>query len=323
MEINFVDKSQKQGWNVFVVQNKGSFLQSFEWGKFQELVGNKVFRIQAKEGSQILAQALVVEHKFPSFNKSYFYIPYGPCFTNEKALELLFQDIKKLSKQYGTIFLRVEPITKLAETAKKAQRRIQPQKTLVLDIRKSEDEILQGFPKGTRYSIRQAEKKGVSVEFRDEYTPEFYQLMNKTSDRSNFTPHSEKYYKGFFASTSEDFKVKMCLVKHQEKIISASMMILFNKRATYLHATSDKEFNSMQGPTFLMWEQIKLAKRMGCETFDFWGIDEKKWPGVTSFKKSFGGKEIEYPQGMDISYKKIWYLVYKIAKKIKNKEMKR
>ncbi|MBU1323407.1 peptidoglycan bridge formation glycyltransferase FemA/FemB family protein, partial [Patescibacteria group bacterium] len=47
-------------------------------------------------------------------------------------------------------------------------------------------------------------------------------------------------------------------------------------------------------PTLLVWEAIKLAKKLGCKRFDFEGIDDKRWPGFTRFKKSFGGIEIEY-----------------------------
>ncbi|MDZ7586191.1 MAG: peptidoglycan bridge formation glycyltransferase FemA/FemB family protein, partial [Patescibacteria group bacterium] len=48
-------------------------------------------------------------------------------------------------------------------------------------------------------------------------------------------------------------------------------------------------------PTMLVWEAIKLAKKLECKRFDFEGIDDKRWPGFTRFKKSFGGKIIEYP----------------------------
>jgi len=317
METNIISNNQKESWNSFVIESNGSFLQSFEWGEFKEKLGNKVFRIQVKEGSDVLAQALIINHKLPLGFKSYFYIPYGPCFKNENALGLLFKGINDLAKKQGAIFLRIEsqrdfniPTSKISAT------RVQPQKTLVLDIKNSEESILQGLPKATRYSIRQAEKHNLIAELKDEYTPEFYQLMNKTSNRSKFTPHSEKYYKGFFDTKSTEFKVKMCLAKHNEKIISASMLVLFNKTATYLHAASDKSLNKMQAPTFLMWEQIKLAKSMSCETFDFWGIDEKKWPGVTHFKKSFGGREVAYPQGKDVVFQKSWYAMYTAIKHI-------
>lgn len=313
MEINIINNDQKDSWDNFVIENNGSFLQSFEWGEIQEKSGKKVFYVKSDD-----AMALVIKNKLPL--KSYLYIPYGPCFKADSNLDDLFSKIKKIAKQEKSIFLRIEPYSSFDISIFRhidiSLVRIQPQKTLVLDIKGDEESILQSFPKATRYSIRQAEKHNLIAEFKDEYTPEFYQLMNKTSNRSKFTPHSEKYYKGFFDAVSTEFKVKMCLAKHKEKIISASMLVLFNKTATYLHAASDKSLNNMQAPTFLMWQQIKLAKAQGCETFDFWGIDEKKWPGVTHFKKSFGGKKVKYPQAANLVFQKGWYLCYQIIKKM-------
>jgi len=305
MEINTI---QKKNWNAFVIAKNGSFLQSFEWGELQKKLGNKVFYL--KEGNTFV---LVIKHKLPFGFWNYLYIPYNSVIQGPS--------LRKLAKQEKAIFVRVEPYQNIDilkfKNIKISPTRLQPQKTLILDLKPEEQEILQNFPKATRYSIRTSEKKGVTVEFKDEYTPEFYKLLLQTADKSKFKPHAEEHYKRFFDVASTDFKVKMCLANYQNKVVAASIMIMFGNRATYLHATSDKSLSSLQAPTFLIWEQIKLAKSTGCQEFDLWGIDEKKWPGVTSFKKSFGGKEFKYPQTIDIVYKKFWYLLYKMIKKIK------
>ncbi len=56
---------------------------------------------------------------------------------------------------------------------------------------------------------------------------------------------------------------------------------------------------------------------MGAKEIDFWGIDEKKWPGLTAFKRGFNGQEIEYPQGRDIIFQKRWYLIYQFLRKVR------
>jgi len=142
----------KSDWNQSVIESNGSFLQSFEWGDFQEKSGKKVFYVKSDD-----AVALVIKHKLPF--KSYLYIPYGPCFKNENALKGLFQQIGELAKKEGAIFLRVEPHSSFDISIFRhvdiSSTRVQPQKTLVLDIKGSEESILQGLPKATRYSIRQ------------------------------------------------------------------------------------------------------------------------------------------------------------------------
>ena len=55
LEIN--EKVGKNKWNEFVINNKGSFLQSFEWGEFQNALGERTFRFLIRENNLILAQA--------------------------------------------------------------------------------------------------------------------------------------------------------------------------------------------------------------------------------------------------------------------------
>ncbi|PIR92771.1 hypothetical protein COT99_04470 [Candidatus Falkowbacteria bacterium CG10_big_fil_rev_8_21_14_0_10_43_10] len=62
---------------------------------------------------------------------------------------------------------------------------------------------------------------------------------------------------------------------------------------------------------------IKLAKKLGYAKYDFYGIDEKKWPGVTRFKRGFGGGEINYQGCFDIVFNNKWYEIYKLVKWLK------
>jgi lipid II:glycine glycyltransferase (peptidoglycan interpeptide bridge formation enzyme) len=70
-------------------------------------------------------------------------------------------------------------------------------------------------------------------------------------------------------------------------------------------------------PHFLHWQQINEAKRRGCKKYDFWGIDEKKWPTLTRFKKSFGGERKEYVGAWDLIFDGKFYTVYKVASLIR------
>jgi lipid II:glycine glycyltransferase (peptidoglycan interpeptide bridge formation enzyme) len=71
------------------------------------------------------------------------------------------------------------------------------------------------------------------------------------------------------------------------------------------------------GPHLLQWEEIRLVKKQGYRFYDFWGIDEKKWPGVTRFKMGFGGETVTYPGTFDLVFDKFWYQLYNLGKKIK------
>ncbi len=328
MEISFLKEQSRKEWNQFLFENQGSFLQSFEWGEFQKSLAKKIWRIVIRENNEVLSQALVIKEVFPFRLKSHFYIPFGPCLKKvlsperqSAVLEQILTEAHRLSKAEKAVFLKIEPFSEFSFPkifpSKVPRKRTQPQKTLILDLKKSEQEILKSFSSGTRYNIRLSEKKGVRIKFRHEYLGEFYGLVKKAAKRNEFKPFDEEHYKKLFNVKSDDFKVKLCLAEYQEKIIAAYILILFNKTASVLHGASDWEYRALKASNLLQWERIKLVKHLGYEQFDFWGIDEKKWPGITAFKKGFCKEELKYPLARDIIFQKIWYRTYHILRKLK------
>jgi lipid II:glycine glycyltransferase (peptidoglycan interpeptide bridge formation enzyme) len=82
--------------------------------------------------------------------------------------------------------------------------------------------------------------------------------------------------------------------------------------ATYLHGASSRSHRELMSPYLLHWRIIQAAKRRNIRYYDFWGIDEKRWPGITWFNTGFGGSHIEYPLSLHIIYRPVWYCVYKL-----------
>lgn len=322
LEIN--EKVEKNKWNEFVIDNKGNFLQSFEWGEFQNALGEKVLRFIISEDNLIIAQVQIIEQVFPFLGKSFFYIPFGPIFRKDigyekrrKILDFLVGHIKQISSK--VVFLKVEPICFLFEKKdfNNSLKRIQPQKTLILSLEQNEEEILKNFAEKVRYNIKLSKRKGVEIRFQDEYTPEFYNLIKKTTQRDRFYAFGQEHYRELFDFNSEYFKVKLCLADYQGKVIGAGILVIFGGQGQCIHSASDWGYRALKAPNLLQWERIKFLKNNKCEQYNFWGIDEKKWPGLTAFKKGFGGKEFIYPQGKDIVFQKIWYGIYKILRSFK------
>ena len=76
----------------------------------------------------------------------------------------------------------------------------------------------------------------------------------------------------------------------------------------------DKNTNPQDSHIPQIQETIKKAQALGYKYYDFWGIDEKKWPGVTRFKKGYGGFEVNYGDTYDLTLNKFWYTLYKLVK---------
>jgi len=278
-----------------------SFLQSSSWLEFQKSLGRKVWQINGIN---------VIEHNLP-FGKSYLY---SPRCEGKFLLEGFIKKIKELVRQENSIFLKVETqdAVDLKKFGFRKSHNIQPTKTLILDITKSEQELLNQMHHKTRYNIGLAEKKGVRIKRDKNLFEDFWKLMEETTRRDGFKPHPKEYYKKMLGIPG----VELFMAEYQNKIIAANIAVFYDRQAIYLHGASDYEHRNLMAPHLLQWEQIKEAKKRECIEYDFWGIDEKKWPGVTRFKKSFSGREISYPGAYDLIFQPIWYKIYKIARKI-------
>jgi len=324
----------KDEWNKFLAENRGSFLQSWGWGEFQTSLLKKIWRFCLGEENKVLEEDQLIKETFPLNLKNFLYIPYGPCFKEElfvkarrKILNLVFKEAKKIAQKENAVFLKIEPTLPWPKDlgGEKSFKRIQPKKTLILDLKKSGEEIFKNFHPKTRYNIRLAQRKGVKIftatyntqhtthnmqQAASKYIDIFYKLVQRTATRDKFAP----YQKGYYKKILENLPSELFLAEYKQKIIAANLLIFFGKKTTYLHGGADYKYRKIMAPHLLQWTQIQESQKRGYERYDFWGIDEKRWPGLTRFKKSFQGEELEYQNGKDFVFQSFWYKIYKLIK---------
>lgn len=319
----------KNLWDNFITEHgpkSGAFLQSFLWGEFQKSFGRKMWRLGNFNGKNLDSTALIIRHNLP-FGKSYLYCPRGPIASQENFNEEIFEEILKIAKKEKSIFFRLEPLTNYESRIKnqelKKTRAVQPQQTSILNLAKSEEELLAKMHPKTRYNIKVASRYEVVVRklsITEENFEIFWKLLDETSKRDKFSAHPKNYYKKMFDvfgnSEKEDARVALLVASYKNKPLAAELVMFFGETATYLHGASSEEDREVMAPYAMHWEIIQEAKKMGYKYYDLWGIDEKKWPGVTRFKRGFGGEEISYPGAFDLPVQKTWYKIYSWVREI-------
>jgi peptidoglycan pentaglycine glycine transferase (the first glycine) len=334
MEFQEITKDKKSQWNEFIQKNSPeSFLQSFEWGEFQKATGKNVFRFVVSEDENIRLLSQVVEHKLP-LGLCYWYIPRGPVIGSEISkekksdiLEFFTDNLKATAEKSGAIFVRMDPA--LAKDKQEILEKlklklisgsVQPKDTLVIDLSKDEEQLLAGMKQKTRYNIRLAEKKGVEISFErfDEKSfEEFWKLTRETSERDGIVLHKRDYYFKMLETLSDErdsLRCRLCFARFDSKVIAANIVLYFGEYCVYLHGASSNSFRNLMAPYLLQWRQILEAKKLGCISYDFWGItldgENPKWAGITRFKKGFGGREISYAGVYDLPVNGIVYNLY-------------
>jgi len=282
------------------------FLQSAPWRKFQQDLGSRTIEIN---GDFFIEKPLLGQKKYL----------YGP-----KIKSSSFDFIDAISDKQ-TVFVRFEPVAALATSggaaALAADPRIartldvQPSQTLVLDLRLAEAELLKNFHSKTRYNLRLAEKKGVRIFNDNSRIEEFIKLLKLTTERDKFKSHGYGYYRAL-AKTDPEF-VKLFLAEYQGRIIAGGLFCFYGNCATYLHGASSNADRQVMAPHLLQWHLIKTARDSGYKYYDFYGIDAKKWPGVTRFKTGWGGEVLSYPGTFDYALDKKFYAFYKFFRKLR------
>ena len=144
----------------------------------------------------------------------------------------------------------------------------------------------------------------------DDDFEKFWEIMNETKDRDGFRLHAHEYYQKMLALDS----IELIVAEFKGEIIAGNIVSYFGDMASYLHGSSSNKERNVMAPFAIQWFTIKRAKEKDCKYYDFNGIDENKWPGVTRFKRGFSGEEISYPGTYDLLINKQGYIVYKLMR---------
>lgn len=291
-----------------------SFLQSFGWGEFQAS-NNTIPKRYGFNDRHISVQGL--EKSTPLGN--YLYIPFAPNFDSSDNIQEFYNALSK--NDY--LFIRIEPLTPVTiPNAGVKVKNIQPAKTLILDLNKSEQDLLAEMHHKTRYNIGIASKRGVAVKecTRGNNLAEL-KLISETAQRQGYKAYSTDYYSRlakFFENYSDRDRpvVRVIGAYLDDELLASGLFVDYKDTRTYLFGgTSDNNKNVM-APYALHWLAIKYAKTLGLKKYDFWGIETSsgQTPGFVRFKLGWGGQQIQYPGAYDIVIKPIWYNVYNVLR---------
>lgn len=318
----------RENWDSFILSQNGSFLQSWAWGQFQKATGKKILYLKEDDW-----QALILINPL-RFGKTYFYVPHGPIWNREKnseqiILENFLNKIKSIAKNHSAIFLKIEPktsdkkITGILENLKfkKNKKSIQPENTLIINIARTENEILESFEKRCRNEIKLADKKNAMLysDSSDAGIKNFLALLEKTAKRDSFRAHPLAYYNALIKNLKLANQVDLFFAKIRQNIISGCIVVYFGSTAFYIHAASDGPYRAANA---LVWAAIKEAKKKQCASFDLYGVaplDAEKnhpWRGLTKFKESFSGARTDYIGAFDYPVSNFWYNFYQLGKKL-------
>lgn len=301
-------------------------LQSEGWGKFREKTGVRVIRVETLQ---------LTIHPIPHTKYTIGYVPKG-LDINKKILD----ELLTIGNKENCIFIQLEPNIEKKDNQKynfknlvTSSRPLLTKYTFVLDLTKSEDELLKNMHPKTRYNIKLAEKKGVKIieDNSDKAFKEYLRLTKETTQRQKFYAHSEKYHKLMW-ETLRQTQDTINFDKLSEHLLTATyngqvlvtwIVFVLGDTLYYPYGASSSEHRDVMASNLMMWEAIKFGKKLGLKKFDMWGALEpnpnNKDPfyGFHKFKEGYGARHVEFVGSYDYILNKKLYFIYNVLNNIR------
>ncbi len=307
-------------------------LQSWEWGEARKKMNIEVLRLAEYTNKQITNVYQLTLHPIPYTQFKIGYLPRS-VFPSKKTLEFITDYCKK----NNVIFVKIEPYedkSKIKDQRSKLQIKNQkliksthplfPEWTQIIDVTKSEDELLKSMHPKTRYNIRLAQKKGVVVkEMSNEKGFEiFSRLYFDTCKRQKYYGHTPRYHKIVWEALKKDI-AHILIAFYNETPIATYELFHFKDVLYYPYGGTSTEYRNVMAPNLLMWEAILLGKKLGAKYFDMWGSlppqynQNHPWAGFTRFKEGYGGEFVQFVGSYDLVINPFLYKIYTLIHKLR------
>ncbi|MRR29651.1 peptidoglycan bridge formation glycyltransferase FemA/FemB family protein, partial [bacterium] len=336
------------GWNGVIESLPGAHvLQSWQWGQFKAMYGWRPLpQVWRDAGGKVLAAAMVLERTIrltpfgPRLN--ILYVPRGPLLDWEDSNHrtLVLDGLQALAKKEKAIFIKIDPevllgsgipgssgeisnpygklITGELESRNWlfSQDQIQFRNTVWLDLNGTEEDWLARMKPKTRYNIRLAEKKGVTVRkgTADDLSA-VYQMYAETSVRDGFVIRAETYYLRAWKYFMEAGLAEVLLAEVEGELVAGLILFFTGQRAWYMYGMS-RELHRDKMPNYLLqWQAMCTAQTRGCLQYDLWGAPDSfdetdsMW-GVFRFKEGLGGQVSRFIGAWDFTPRPLLYRIY-------------
>lgn len=311
-------------------------VQTWEWGDFQETQGHKVYRLGVFEEQKLISVYLLSFHKVPHTSFSIGTLLRGPKIDMD-----MIENVKKLAEKENAIFVKFEP----DDVEKVYDNRYQLIKnkasllnfpslvsspkvafyphSFIIDLSKSEDELLAQMSQKTRYNIKIANRYGVTITHstNDQDFETYLKLLFDTTKRQGFYLHSQNYHRRQWSILKSTGIAEIFLASFQGQVLAAFMIFKLKDRLFYPYGASLDLHREVMAPNLLMWEAIKYGRSLGLKSFDMWGSlgpdanASQPGFGFHRFKQGYGGDLVQFVGTYDLVINPQLYKLYNLIDK--------
>lgn len=282
----------QQTWDDYVVDNSGHPLQLWGWGEVK--AAHKWFadRVFVTNGNTIIGAAQLLIRVLPGGFKTLVYIPRGPVTSDENREIVLAELARYAKKQYKALVLTIEPHWKEFDPPagwRRTENTILIPRTLIIDLSRTEDELMEAISRKRRYDIRRSTKDvpDIHVVRTKSELRQCLKIYHETAKRAGFAIHGDDYYEDIFDKLGE-YSQLVVACNAANEVIAFSWQVMSQSVAFELYGGSNQEGQKLMANYALKWWVIRKLRRDGVESYDLNGLMND---GISHFKRSFSDHE--------------------------------
>lgn len=304
-------------------------LQAWEWGEARKKTGVDVLRLGEFDGDKLKHVFQITFHPIPHTPYKIGYLPRS-IFPSQQVLDFL----TVYGQQHKVIFFKIEPYEEKNALSNRtieqssnfvrSSHPLFPDWTMKLDLNPSEEELMANMKSKTRYNVRLAERKGVVVKemSTDEGFEIFSKLYFETTKRQKYHGHTKTYHKIIWDSLKNGM-AHILIAFFENEPLAAYELFFFHDTFYYPYGGSSEKYRNLMGANLLMWEAIRLGKKLGATSFDMWGSlppnydQSNPWAGFTRFKEGYNAQFTEMIGSFDLIVNSQLYRLYNMIYKVR------
>ena len=314
-------------WSALLAASaSGDFVHDWAWAAVAAFDGQPQRRYALEDNGTIVAIAAAQARPILG-GREFWYVPHGPVldYADPRAPErvrALVIGLREVARQHRAIAVKLEP--RLEEDApalaafegrglRRTDEHLQVSYTRIVELPGDDEALLAGFDKDTRYSVRRAEREGVTVEMVGDgdahAIDDLHALVAETQARAGFPLPSLERYRIAWRALAAAGRAAILEARRDGELLASGMVVIEGDRSFYLFSGSRREERGEPkhyASYALQWSMMRLARSRGARHHDLWGVappdagPEHAWHGVGLFKKGFGGREVHWAGSWDL-----------------------
>lgn len=316
MEIKKI--SDKKNWdNALSKFEYSTIFLSWEWGVFERSLGHDFENWGVFDGEEVVG--LLPIKVIKARRGKYIHLRHAPLINwkDKEIVDLVKNFIINKIKESKSHFARISPLLLKSSENDVLLKNIgfkpslthatDAELTVIIDLKKSEEEILGEMRKTTRNLVKKAAQMNIKVKHVSDESlfDDFEKVYLDTVKRQGWNAYSMDFIKKEYEIFSKEKKAEMFVAYFNDAPISASIFIKHSKQVIYHYSGSLTEYRNIPSAHLLHWEAIKYFKSEGFSIYNFWGVSPEEdtkhpWHGLSLFKRGFTKDELEFVHAHDL-----------------------